>query len=106
MNKRLKDWIDKYGRRLAELRLAGAEEAFISGTNSFNEAENLSGVEWVEYFSLTGQLTGLVLALEPLTVVRASKFHRELERKIKKMEDRCMRVLEITGKIKIPKGEA
>lgn len=105
MDKRVSDWIDNHGRRFVELKLKGGDEYF--KTNKIQgKLNNLDGDEWIEFFTLLGQLDGMMYALEPEDTVKARGFQRSIKRKLKKIENHCSNIYEITGKYVITKTEA
>lgn len=105
MDKRVMEWIDTNGRRLVELQIKGGDEYF--KTNKRMEQLNaLTGHEWIEFFSLLGQLDGLMYALSPEDPVKESSFRRSVKRRLKKIEKYCSEIYELTGKVEIPKTEA
>lgn len=107
MDKRVVEWIDTHGRRLIELQIKGGEEFFVRKSNrSLTRLDDLSGDEWIEFFSLLGQLDGILYSLEPSDPLKASSFHRSIKRRMKKMEKHCRHIYEITGMISIPKTSA
>lgn len=105
MDKRVSDWIDAHGRRFVELRLKGGDE-FFKQNKLRDRLNNLGGDEWIEFFTLAGQLDGILHALEPEDAVKASSFRRSIKRRLKKIKEHCELVYELTGKYDITKTEA
>lgn len=105
MDKRLDAWLETYGRRLAELKIAGGEEYFAQDENT-DRLDNLTGNQWIEFFTLVGQLDGLIWALQPEDEIRAKQFRKAVAKRLDKIEKHCRLILKITGRINIPIGEA
>lgn len=105
MDKRVSDWLDANGRRFVELRMKGGDEYF-KANKITSRLDNLDGPEWIEFFTLLGQLDGIIHALEPEDPLKASSFRRGIYRRLKKIEKYCQHIQEITGKLVIPKTVA
>ena len=106
MHKKLEEWFEIYGRRLAELKIAGGEEFFTKGERDITKLDNLSGGEWIEFFSLIGQLDGIVWTISPDDKVEAKKIQREAARHMEKLEKYSRHVWKVTGKISILRGDS
>ena len=107
MHKCLKQWLYTKGKRLIELKVLGGGSKFIDGTNILPvDADKLSGNEWIEFFSLVGQLDGITLVLEPEDKDKREIFYESIRVVMEKTEKECRHILKITGKTNIPKGSA
>ena len=105
MDKRVVDWIDTNGRRLIELQIKGGDEYFKTNKCA-RRLDGLNGNDWIEFFTLLGQLDGLMYALSPEDPVKASSFRRSIKRRLKKLERYCSDIYELTGSVEIAKTEA
>lgn len=106
MDKRLTEWLETKGRRLAELKASGGEEFFVPGPRNLKKLNNLTGDEWIEFFTLIGQLDGLVYLLKPANARSAKKFEKAIAERMQELENECRHIFELTGSFKILKGYA
>lgn len=106
MHRRLEEWFDTHGRRLAELKIAGGEEFFVDGNKDLRKLNNLTGAEWIEFFSLIGELDGLVMAFLPTDEAKAQRFQSNIAKRMDEIEKYCRLVYKITGRICILRTSA
>lgn len=95
MNKKLLSWINDNGRKFIELRLKGGDKLLS------NQSHNLTQLEINEFLFLYGQFKGILYLLEPQDAIKCSKFHREINRKFKKLEQHCKYIFKLTGNFTI-----
>jgi len=88
---------------LAELKLKGGMEYFKTGERNLNA---LSIEEWIEFFTLTGQMDGVLWALQPNDPDKIASYYENVKELMASLESEIDAVKELTGKTSLPKGRA
>lgn len=101
MNKKLKEFFDTKGRRLAELKAKGGLEFMIIGrSDNFTEKE-----EW-EFKALAIQLGAVLWAFEPEDEIERTKFNREVKEYFGSIEKPYFHEQKVKSNKKVFKGRA
>ena len=102
MHPKMRRWIRENGKRLIELKVMGAEEYFKQERDKA-KLEQLDGHEWVEFFTLNGQFEAMIWAFAPKK--NPEKFFKELEEVMRKLEESCRRIYDLTGQTRVIRGD-
>lgn len=99
MHRKLKEFFDTKGRRLAELKAAGGQEFMILG-----QTKKLTSAEITEFKILTVQMDTIIWACEP----EGSKeeYIDEIKNYFANIEEPYFLAQDIKGGRKIPRGKA
>lgn len=101
MHRKLKEFFDTKGRRLAELKAAGGQEFMILG-----QTKQLTSAEIAEFKVLTIQMDTVIWALEPKDEGKREKYIEEIKNYFSDIEEPYFLAQEVKGGRKIPRGKA
>lgn len=101
MHRKLKEFFNTKGRRLAELKAAGGQEFMILG-----QTKKLSPKEMSEFRILTIQMDCIIWALEPIDPNEKEAYCEEIKNYFANVEEPYFKAQEIKGGRRIPRGKA
>jgi hypothetical protein len=101
MHRKLREFFDTKGRRLAELKAAGGQEFMILGQTS-----KLTPVEMSEFRILTIQMDCVIWALEPKDPSKREVYVDEIKNYFANIEEPYFIAQEIKGGRRVPRGKA
>jgi hypothetical protein len=101
MHRKLREFFETKGRRLAELKAAGGQEFMILG-----QTKRLTPVELAEFRTLTIQMDSVIWALEPKDPDKRESYIYEINCFFAKIEAPYFEAQEVKGGKKILRGRA
>lgn len=101
MHRKLKEFFETKGRRLAELKAAGGQEFMILG-----QTKSLTANEKAEFRTLSIQMDSIIWALEPKDPDKKKKYISEINYLFAAIEAPYFEAQEIKGRKRIPRGKA
>lgn len=101
MHRKLKEFFETRGRRLAELKALGGQEFMILG-----KTDKLTASEIAEFKILSLQLRHIIWALEPKDPSKREKYMAEIKKYFGNIEEPFFVAQEIKGGKKLPRGKA
>jgi hypothetical protein len=101
MHRKLREFFDTKGRRLAELKVMGGQEFMILGTT-----DKLTASELAEFKVLSLQMDTIIWALEPSDSTKREKYIEEIKKYFSNIEEPYFVAREITGGRRLPRGKA
>jgi len=101
MHRKLKEFFDTKGRRLAELKAAGGQEFMILG-----QTKKLSSAEMAEFRVLTIQMDSVIWALEPKDPEKRKKYIAEISHLFSDIEAPYFEAQDVIEGKKLPRGKA
>jgi hypothetical protein len=104
MHPKLKTWFELKAKRLIELKIKGGSELFKKDKDP--SKFNLDPNELSEFLTLSGQMDGVIWALQPDSLDEKIEFFQNFKKFFATIEEECYTLKEITGKTSIPKGRA
>lgn len=103
MHQKVKEWFNNHGQNLAMLKIKGGSEIF--KPEDVRNTNGLTMDEWAQFLILTGQLDALIWIFHPDNPDEALSFVGEITELMEQLEEEA-ELIQMTGMVNIPKGEA